>query len=411
MKPMVNKVALLTAGGFAPCLSSAIGGLIERYTEVAPDVEIIAYRYGYQGLLLGDSIPVTPTVRENAALLHEYGGSPIGNSRVKLTNAADLVKRGLVAEGVDPLQAAADRLTADGVDVLHTIGGDDTNTTAADLAAYLAEHGHALTVVGLPKTIDNDVIPIKQSLGAWTAAEQGALFAENVIGEHNSGSRMLIVHEVMGRSCGWLTAATAQAYRDWLDTRQWLPEIGLSRDAWEVHGVYLPEAVFDLDAEAERLSEVMDRVGSVNLFVSEGAGLETIVAELEKSGADVPRDPFGHVKLDKVNPGEWFASKFAERLGAEKVMVQKSGYFSRSAAPNQADLDLIRSMTDLAVDSALRGEPGVIGQDEERGDELRAIEFDRIKGGKPFDITVDWFESLLKGIGQPVTGAVQSQGH
>jgi pyrophosphate--fructose-6-phosphate 1-phosphotransferase len=411
MGRMVNKVALLTAGGFAPCLSSAIAGLIERYTALAPEVEIIAYRYGYQGLLSGDSITVTPTVRENAALLHEFGGSPIGNSRVKLTNAADLVKRGLVGEGVDPLQAAAERLTADGVDVLHTIGGDDTNTTAADLAAYLAEHGHDLTVVGLPKTIDNDVIPIKQSLGAWTAAEQGARFAENIIGEHNSGSRMLIVHEVMGRSCGWLTAATAQAYREWLDTRSWLPEIGLSRDAWEVHGVYVPEAVFDLEAEATRLTEVMDRVGSVNLFVSEGAGLDTIVAELERSGADVPRDPFGHVKIDKINPGQWFASKFAERLGAEKTMVQKSGYFSRSAAANQADLDLIRSMTDLAVDSALRGEPGVIGHDEERGDELRAIEFERIKGGKAFDITADWFESLLKGIGQPIPDATVPSAH
>src|SRR5215211_4521902 len=110
---MVNKVAMLTAGGFAPCLSSAIGGLIERYTDVAPEIEIIAYRYGYEGLLQGDSITVTPSVRENAALLHTIGGSPIGSSRVKLTNAEDLVKRGLVAEGVDP-QAAADRLTADG---------------------------------------------------------------------------------------------------------------------------------------------------------------------------------------------------------------------------------------------------------------------------------------------------------
>ncbi|MCW2810286.1 MAG: pfp [Friedmanniella sp.] len=398
---MVNKVALLTAGGFAPCLSSAIGGLIERYTEIAPDVEIIAYRYGYQGLLQGDSITVTDDVRRNAHLLHGFGGSPIGNSRVKLTNAADLVKRGLVAEGVDPLQAAADRLTEDGVDVLHTIGGDDTITTAADLAAFLARNDYALTVVGLPKTIDNDVIPIKQSLGAWTAAEQGARFAENIIGEHNSGSRMLIVHEVMGRHCGWLTAATAQAYRDWLDTREWLPEIGLSREGWDVHGVYVPEAVFDLEAEAARLRTVMDTVGSVNLFVSEGAGLDTIVAELEKSGAEVARDPFGHVKIDKVNPGAWFASKFAELLGAQKVMVQKSGYYSRAAAANQADLDLIRSMTDLAVDSALRGEPGVIGQDEEQGDVLRAIEFDRIKGGKPFDITVPWFGDLLAGIGQP----------
>ena len=127
------------------------------------------------------------------------------------------MERGLVAEGVDPLQAAADRLTADGVDILHTIGGDDTNTTRADLAAFLASNGYSLTVVGLPKTIDNDIIPVRQSPGAWTAAEQASRFAQNIIGEHNSGSRMLLVHEVMGRHCGWLTAATAQAYH-WLDT-------------------------------------------------------------------------------------------------------------------------------------------------------------------------------------------------
>ncbi|WP_152363864.1 pyrophosphate--fructose-6-phosphate 1-phosphotransferase [Microlunatus speluncae] len=404
---MVKKVALLTAGGFAPCLSSAIGGLIERYTELAPEVEIIAYRHGYQGLLAGDSITVTPEIRAKAALLHSYGGSPIGNSRVKLTNAADLVKRGLVAEGVDPLQAAAERLTSDGVDVLHTIGGDDTNTTAADLAAYLAKHDYPLTVVGLPKTIDNDVVPIKQSLGAWTAAEQGSRFAQNIVGEHNSGSRMLIVHEVMGRHCGWLTAATAQAYRDWLDIRDWLPEIGLSREAWDVHAVYVPEAVIDLDAESKRLQTIMDEVGNVTIFLSEGAGLDSIVAELERSGEEVERDPFGHVRIDMINPGAWFADKFAERIGAEKVMVQKSGYFSRSAAANDRDLDLIKSMTDLAVDSALRGEPGVIGHDEEQGDELRAIEFTRIKGGKPFDITQPWFGDLLAGIGQgaPVAAA------
>ena len=87
LRGMVNKVAMLTAGGVAPCLSSAIGGLIERYTHVAPELEIIAYRYGYEGLLQGDSLKVTPSVRENADVLHNFGGSPIGNSRVKLTNA------------------------------------------------------------------------------------------------------------------------------------------------------------------------------------------------------------------------------------------------------------------------------------------------------------------------------------
>jgi pyrophosphate--fructose-6-phosphate 1-phosphotransferase len=402
----VKTVAMLTAGGLAPCLSSAVGGLIERYSEVAPDVRIMAYRNGYAGLLTGDSVEVTDEVRASAHLLHGFGGSPIGNSRVKLTNVKDCVKRGLVQEGQDPLHVAAEQLTRDGVDVLHTIGGDDTNGTAADLAAYLHSNGYELTVVGLPKTIDNDVIPIRQSLGAWTAAEQGARFAQNVVAEHNSGSRMLIVHEVMGRHCGWLTAATAQAYREWLDTQEWVPEIGLARAGWDVHGVYVPEAHFDLAAEADRLKKVMDDVGSVNLFVSEGAGLDTIVAEIEASGEEVARDPFGHVKIDKINPGAWFASKFAERLGAEKVMVQKSGYYSRAAAANQRDLELIKSMTDLAVDSALRGEPGVIGHDEEAGDELRAIEFSRIKGGKPFDIDQQWFTDLLAGIGQPVTQRV-----
>jgi pyrophosphate--fructose-6-phosphate 1-phosphotransferase len=204
----VRRVALLTAGGFAPCLSSSVGGLIERYTELDPEIEIIAYLHGYHGLLTGNKIEIDEEARKQAPVLHRFGGSPIGNSRVKLTNVKDAVKRGLVQEGQDPLHVAAEQLKADGVDVLHTIGGDDTNTTAADLAAYLHENGYELTVVGLPKTIDNDVVPIKQSLGAWTAAEEGAKFAANIIGENRVGPRMLIVHEVMGRHCGWLTAAT-----------------------------------------------------------------------------------------------------------------------------------------------------------------------------------------------------------
>ncbi|WP_105185167.1 pyrophosphate--fructose-6-phosphate 1-phosphotransferase [Micropruina glycogenica] len=408
---MVQKVALLTAGGFAPCLSSAIGGLIQRYTEVAPDVEIIAYKYGYQGLLTGDYLEVTPAVREKAHLLHLYGGSPIGNSRVKLTNAKDLVRRGLVAEGDDPLKVAADQLVADGVDVLHTIGGDDTNTTAADLAAYLAKHDYGLTVVGLPKTIDNDVIPIRQSLGADTAAEMGARFSRNVLAEHNAGTRILIVHEVMGRNCGWLTAATARKYRDWLTDAEWLPEIGLDAKAWDVHAVFVPEAVIDIEEEAVRLKQVMDTVGNVTIFISEGAGVESIVAEMEKAGEEVARDAFGHIRLERINPGAWFAKQFAEMLGAEKILVQKSGYYSRSAAANAFDLDLIHSMTDLAVDSALRGESGVIGNDEENGDVLTAIAFDRIKGGKPFDIGQDWYLDMLSAIGQPAPVAAPPAEH
>ncbi|PFG43484.1 pyrophosphate--fructose-6-phosphate 1-phosphotransferase [Isoptericola jiangsuensis] len=405
----VRRVALLTAGGFAPCLSSAVGGLIERYTELDPSIEIIAYQYGYHGLLTGTKIVIDAEGRRQAGVLHRFGGSPIGNSRVKLTNAADCVKRGLVSEGQDPLHVAAEQLKADGVDVLHTIGGDDTNTTAADLAAFLHENDYELTVVGLPKTIDNDVVPIRQSLGAWTAAEEAAGFAANVIGEHRSGPRMLIVHEVMGRHCGWLTAAAAKEYRKWLDAQEWAPALGLTRERWDVHAVFLPELAIDIDAEAERLTAIMDSQGNVNIFLSEGAGMHEIVAQLEASGEEVQRDPFGHVKLDTINPGQWFAKQFAEKLGAEKVMVQKSGYYSRAAAANAEDLRLIKSMTDLAVDCALRGEPGVIGHDEEDGDRLKAIAFPRIAGGKAFDVHTEWFGELLAGIGQPLVPAAPAE--
>jgi len=398
MKP--KKVGILTAGGLAPCLSSAVGGLIERYTEIDPSIEIICYRNGYQGLLLGDSIKVTPAIREDAGILHRFGGSPIGNSRVKLTNVKDCVKRGLVKEGQDPQKVAADQLVKDGVDVLHTIGGDDTNTAAADLAAFLSRNDYQLTVIGLPKTIDNDVYPIRQTLGAWTAAEQGALFFENVVNEHNANPRMLIVHEVMGRNCGWLTAATAQQYMALLDHDEWLPEIGLDPLRFEVHGVYIPEMQLDIDAEAKRLKSIMDEAGNVNIFISEGAGVHEIVAEMEAAGKVVPRDAFGHIKLDAVNPGHYFAKEFAAKLGAEKVLVQKSGYFSRAAASNTEDIRLIKSCVDTAVDCALRRESGVIGHDEDRDNVLRAIEFERIKGGKPFNIDAEWFEDLLDRIGQ-----------
>ena len=374
----VKKVAILTAGGLAPCLSTAIAALVEEYTKVDPKIQIICYVSGYKGLLEGRSVKVTPAVRKNIAALYTFGGSPIGNSRVKLTNVKD------------------------GVDVLHTIGGDDTNTAAADLAAYLAQNNYALKVVGMPKTIDNDVYPIRQSLGAWTAAEQGARFFANVVGEQSANPRMLIVHEVMGRNCGYLTAATAAAYRKLLDGKKFLPELGLARENYEVHGVYIPELAFDVKAEAKRLRAEMDKHDNVNIFVSEGAGVSTIIKEMEARGEEIVRDAFGHPRLDKINPGAWFAKQFAELLGAEKTMVQKSGYFSRAAASNKDDVKLIKACAKVAVKVALdpKAKGGVVGQDENAGDKLRACEFERIKGGKPFDTDQKWFNDLLKAIGQ-----------
>ncbi|MAJ45319.1 MAG: pyrophosphate--fructose-6-phosphate 1-phosphotransferase [Candidatus Marinimicrobia bacterium] len=394
------KIAFLTAGGLAPCLSASIGRLVEQYYLKFPDSKMIGYLNGYKGLLMGNSINFTEQVKINSKVLYNFGGSPIGNSRVKLTNIDDCINNGYIKRGELPLEIAAKQLVDDEVDILHTIGGDDTNTTAADLAKYLEENNYNLTVVGLPKTVDNDVYPIKQTLGAWTAAEQGASFFRNIANENTTNSRSLIIHEVMGRNCGWLTAATALEYKKILDAETFLPEILIERERWDIDAIYIPEIELNIEKEVSRLRMMLDKKGSVNIFLSEGAGLKSITSEMESRGEKVNKDAFGHVRLDEINPGKWFAKQFSQRIDAEKTLVQKSGYYARSAKPCEKDLKLIFKSADLALKSAVKNQSGVVGIDEQNDNDLRCIEFERIKGGKPFNPEVGWFQEMLVEIGQ-----------
>jgi pyrophosphate--fructose-6-phosphate 1-phosphotransferase len=393
------KIAFLTAGGIAPCLSASIGGLIKSYNSVYNDAELIGYLNGYKGLLTGQKISFPDSVKSKTNVFDLFGGSPLGNSRVKLTNVEDCIEKGFIDKNQNPLDVAAQQLIKDKVDILHTIGGDDTNTMAAELSFYLKENNYDLTVVGLPKTVDNDVYPISQTLGAYTAAEQGAIFFDNISNENTTSSRQLIIHEVMGRNCGWLTAQTAREYRRRLDSKEFLPEALIDRSRWDIDAVYLPETSIDFDSECERLKKVMNKKDCVNIFLSEGAGTQIIVKELESQGHKIQRDAFGHVALDSLNPGKWFAKLFTKKLSADKTLVQKSGYFARSAAPNKKDLELIRLSCELAVKSAKNGKSGVVGLDDDSKN-MSLIDFKRIKGGKPFDVNQEWFKALLAEIGQ-----------
>merc|ERR1739844_2217 len=124
-------------------------------------------------------------------------------------------------------------------------------------------------------------------------------------------------------------------------------------------------------------------------------------AEMEAAGEEVPRDAFGHVSLAKINPGAYFSKRLASLVGAEKTLVQKSGYFARAAASNDFDKELIRKCAEIGVEAAIAGTSGCMGEDEDKdGCPIRPIEFERIKGGKPFDAKQEWFQTMLKEIGQ-----------
>lgn len=393
---MKLKIGFLTAGGIAPCLSSSICALISEYNKIENiDFEFIGYLNGYRGLLTNNKINIKKDF--NSEALYSFGGSFLGNSRVKLTNIKDCEDKGYIEKGQNPLEVAANQLKNDNIDILHTIGGDDTNTTAGDLVDFLFNNNYKLKVIGMPKTIDNDVYPINQTLGAVTAAEQTKLFFENIVNENTTSTRQLIIHEVMGRNCGWLTAYSAFLYQESLKNKIFIPEILVDKVKWGIHGIYIPELDYDFKKEFIRLRKIMDKYDCVNVFFSEGAGLNEIINDMKSNKKDIKYDAFGHVRLDEINPGKWFSNIFKKELNADKVLVQKSGYFARSAKPNKEDLKLIKDSASLAVKCAIEGnKSGVIGLK----DHLELIDFSLIKGGKPFNYNEEWFKKLTEEINQ-----------
>ena len=179
---------------------------------------------------------------------------------------------------------------------------------------------------------------------------------------------MMIVHEVMGRDCGWLTAATAQAYRARLASGMLLPaDRADARAKLDVHAVYIPEVAHRHRAEAARLKAILDKPTTTSTSSSRRApASRTSSRGWRRAGKPVMRDAFGHVKLDKVQPGSGSQSKFAEKLGAERVLVQKSGYMARAAPANVADRALINACATLAVECGIKALGRRIGEDEDR---------------------------------------------
>lgn len=407
-------IAIITCGRIAPCFGPAVGGFLQRYGEVLgshrnPDLRLIAYRHGFRGLLRGEVIEFGPEHIAAAPLLASKGGSPIGASRTRLSNMEHLRLRGLIAEGEDDAyEAAARQLKRDNVTVLHVVGSSHAQLTAQRLSAILREkHGHFMRSIGLAKTLENDMYPVQMTLGALTAAEHGAIYFENVVPEHNSNPRMLIIHEIKGRAAGWLAAATAREYRWRLDRRHRFPSAyGQSREVFDVHAVYTPEMVIDFASEVSRLRRCMDRHDNVNIFVAQGTAQALIEGENEKTGVKVERHPsLGYPVIDTA---AWFAKKFKSGVGAEKVLIQRSGVYVRAAPAGKRDRRLVQSCVNFAVDLALDSNRdglsslnGVVGHDVRYDGQLRLIEPAALERKREFDLSTPWFVEMLAQIGQP----------
>jgi 6-phosphofructokinase 1 len=283
------RVGILTGGGDCPGLNAVLRGFVLRHAHHGPG-EVVGFLKGWRGILEG---LVRPLAVADVADLWNVGGTVLGTSR---TNPL---------EHDDGLARIRATWQAQRLDALVAIGGDDT----LGVATRLAEAG--LAIVGVPKTIDNDLSGTDYTFGFDTAINICAEALDRLHTTARSHGRV-IVCEVMGRQAGWIGAYA-----------------GLAGGA---HVTLLPEFPIDLDAVCKVVTRRRDEgPGYTIIVVSEGASLPGVPGEVTVSAE---KDAFGHARLGGI--GERLAERIEQATGCE-VRATVLGHVQRGGAPSAYD--------------------------------------------------------------------------
>jgi 6-phosphofructokinase 1 len=280
------KVGVLTGGGDCPGLNAVIRAVARRCFERGHDV--VGVREGWRGLVEGKLEPLGP--REVSGLLPR-GGTILGTSRTNpyKQDAVDAVLRTFEVEGLDALVA---------------IGGEDTLGVAARLHAE-----HAFPVVGVPKTIDNDLSATDYTFGFDTAVFICTEAIDRLHTTAESHNRVMVV-EVMGRHTGWIAV--------------------MSGIAGGADVILIPEHPISIDEACEDIRRRHERGKDFSIVVvSEGYELEGLTEASEL-------DEFGHVRLSERGVGARLAVEIEERTGYE-TRVTVLGHVQRGGSPTPRD--------------------------------------------------------------------------
>jgi phosphofructokinase-like protein len=304
------RIGILTGGGDCPGLNAVIRAVVRKGVEQHGD-EVVGFRDGWRGVLEGDAVPLDLAAVRG---LLPRGGTVLGTSR---TNPF------AVEDGEQRLRATLERL---GIEALVPIGGEDT----LGVAARLGNAG--VQVVGVPKTIDNDLEGTDYTFGFDTAVGVAMEAIDRLHTTGDSHHRTLVV-EVMGRHAGWIAL-----------------HAGIAGGA---NVVLIPERPFDLDAVVAHCQHRFASGYSPILVVSEGA--RPADGELVTSSGQT--DAFGHVRLGGI--GAALAAVLEERTGREARAVVL-GHVQRGGTPSQFDRVLATRFGLAAVDAVHDGASGVM---------------------------------------------------
>ena len=310
------RVGVLTGGGDCPGLNAVIRALVRRGTQEY-GYEFTGFRDGWRGPLEGDTIPLD--VQAVRGILPR-GGTILGTSRTNpLAESAS-------SGGRSGAQRIKDNLAGLGVDALITIGGEDT----LGVATALYEQGVA--VVGVPKTIDNDLSATDYTFGFDTAVNIAMEAIDRLHTTAESHHRALIV-EVMGRHAGWIAL-----------------HAGLAGGA---NVILIPERPFSMDKVCEYVQHRFQTRYAPIVVVAEGAR----PADNDLALSDERLDSFGHVRLGGI--GQQLAAEIEKRTGKE-ARCTVLGHIQRGGTPTAFDRVLASRFGIHAIDAVHDGEFGVM---------------------------------------------------
>ncbi|MDR3221671.1 MAG: ATP-dependent 6-phosphofructokinase [Candidatus Accumulibacter sp.] len=324
--PLKTRAGIVTCGGLCPGLNNVIRSLVLQLHHGYGVREILGFTNGYQGLdpwRGSEPIPLTPAFVED---IHKEGGSVLNTSR-----------------GPVDVSVAVDNLIRRKVNILFVVGGDGTQRGGAELFREAELRGHALAVVGIPKTIDNDVAFVTRTFGYVTAVDEATKTIACAHTEAHSVFNGISLVKIMGRNAGFIAAGATVASQD-------------------VNFTLVPEVPFALEGENGLLealkSRILKRAHAV-ILVAEGAGQHLL------GGGEEQRDASGNVKLKDI--GLFLRERIESYFKAENVPFAlryfDPSYMIRSVTACAEDAVLCDFYARNAVHAAMAGKTGlVIGQ-------------------------------------------------
>jgi 6-phosphofructokinase 1 len=321
--PSKTRAGIVTCGGLCPGLNDVIRGLVRNLTYHYGVRRVVGFRNGYQGFIASHRYDVVDLTPESVRDINVDGGTVLGTSR-----------------GPQDPHEVVDCLERLGINILFVIGGDGTMRGAMQIANVIGERGARISVVGVPKTIDNDIPYLDQSFGFQTAFARATESIHAVTVEAKSTPHGVGLVKLMGRHSGFIACYAALARND-------------------ADVVLIPEVAFQLHGDGGLLHHVQRRVedrGYAVVVVAEGAGQELL------DGVEAACDASGNTGLRDI--GALLRRRFAEHFAAAGIEASirfiDPSYAIRSVPANPYDSVYCVRLAQAAVHAAMSGRTDMV---------------------------------------------------